>query len=200
MAKKDIGFLIKFALIFFIALGFLWEPMRRGDLRVSGAMPAAPAASSAGGRAGVVAGIDWDEIAPDIEDYLNQEYNGRHNGVDIRAEYGGIIKSESAGKVSFVGDQDNYCPGRGLGKFVMVENDEGYTLLYAHLREIEVSAGDRVSRGETLGYVGDTGLVTGPHLHFAVFRTGLMGMTDIDSYCGPRPSGGAVNPINYLQK
>lgn len=57
------------------------------------------------------------------------------------------------------------------GKWIMVKHDNGLSTLYAHLDLIKVTVGQRVSLGETIGYSGNTGYSTGPHLHFSVYAT-----------------------------
>jgi murein DD-endopeptidase MepM/ murein hydrolase activator NlpD len=122
-----------------------------------------------------------------------------HNGIDIAADYGAPIHSPVMnGVVLATGNQDNYCPGRGFGKFVVVEDDANHLdLMFAHLGTIVVSPGASVAKGATLGTVGTTGLETGPHLHLSIFESG--GFTVAPAHgCGPYPEGHDVNPVQYL--
>lgn len=89
-----------------------------------------------------------------------------HTGIDIVAPRGTPVVSSANGRVSLVGHQGEY----GL----MVEVDHGYgiTTRYAHLSRASVRVGQTVGRGEQLGNVGQSGLATGPHLHYEVLVNG----------------------------
>lgn len=137
-----------------------------------------------------------------------QAYNNQgHNGIDLRAQIGTSIFSSAAGVVMGVGDTDQVCPGASYGKWVLVRHANGLSTLYAHLSLIRVSEGQSVSNHQLLAYSGDTGYVTGPHLHFAVFATEGVQITDRlpSKACGgfyrvPVQSklGSNLNPIPYL--
>jgi murein DD-endopeptidase MepM/ murein hydrolase activator NlpD len=89
-----------------------------------------------------------------------------HEGIDITAAFGTPIVAPAAGRVVKVGWENGY----GL----MVELDHGYGLQtkYAHMLRTAVQVGQMVKRGDALGYVGSTGLSTGPHLHYEVIVNG----------------------------
>lgn len=89
-----------------------------------------------------------------------------HTGLDIGAAYGADILAAAGGTVTLAGTNGGY------GNCVMIDHGNGYVTLYGHLSSISVSSGQSVSQGETIGYVGDTGIVTGPHLHFEVLSGG----------------------------
>lgn len=89
-----------------------------------------------------------------------------HTGLDIGAAYGADILAADGGTVTLAGTNGGY------GNCVMIDHGNGYVTLYGHLSSIAVSSGQSVSQGETIGYVGDTGIVTGPHLHFEVLSGG----------------------------
>ena len=72
-----------------------------------------------------------------------------------------------AGRVSHVGYDNLY------GNFVLVSHHSGYRTLYAHMSTVRVRPGTQVATGERIGDVGSTGLSTGPHLHFTVFKDGV---------------------------
>jgi len=92
--------------------------------------------------------------------------NRPHEGIDITAAFGTPIVAPAAGRVIKVGWENGY----GL----MVELDHGYGLQtkYAHMSRTAVQVGQMVKRGDRLGYVGSTGLSTGPHLHYEVIVDG----------------------------
>jgi len=93
-------------------------------------------------------------------------YSRMHRGVDFRASYGTPILAVSDGRVSFAGWHG------GHGRAVAINHGGGLGTMYAHMSRIAVSAGASVRRGQVIGYVGSTGLSTGPHLHFEVRRNG----------------------------
>jgi murein DD-endopeptidase MepM/ murein hydrolase activator NlpD len=120
-----------------------------------------------------------------------------HNGIDIAASLGTPIYSSESGKVVAIGNQDKYCYRAAYGKFIVIQHDNYLTTFYAHLSLQTVKVGDVVKRGDLIGYIGNTGFSTGPHLHFTVYFSPTFKMTTSNS-CGPMPIGAPVNPINYL--
>lgn len=113
-------------------------------------------------------------------------YNGQgHNGIDFRASIGTRVKSAGSGIVAGIGDTDITCPGASYGKWVMITHTNGLSTLYAHLSLIKVSKGQNVETGEILGYSGNSGYSTGPHLHFTVFASQGVRIMDRQSrVCG----------------
>jgi len=89
-----------------------------------------------------------------------------HEGIDITAPYGTPIIAPGGGRITRVGWENGY----GLA----VEIDHGYGIVtrYAHMSRTAVAVGQTVHRGDKLGYVGSTGLSTGPHLHYEVLIEG----------------------------
>jgi murein DD-endopeptidase MepM/ murein hydrolase activator NlpD len=89
-----------------------------------------------------------------------------HTGLDIRGNTGTPIRAAMSGRVSQVG-YDGV-----LGNYVIISHHSGYRTLYAHMSVIRTRTGAYVSTGERIGDVGSTGLSTGPHLHFTVYKNG----------------------------
>lgn len=125
-------------------------------------------------------------------------YRGKwHNGVDFGATIGTPVFSAENGEVIAVGNQDNYCYHGAYGKFIVVEHENNLTTLYAHFSLQTAKVGDKIKRGDLLGYVGRTGYATGPHLHFTVYASQTFRMGSSKT-CGPMPFGGDLNPMDYL--
>lgn len=111
--------------------------------------------------------------------------SGTHNGVDFRAPNGTPVKSALSGTVRGTGDTDTVCSGASYGKWVLIEHGNGLSTLYAHLSLIKVSEGQGVATGDVIGYSGETGYATGPHLHFTVYATeGVRIMNRKSAVCG----------------
>jgi murein DD-endopeptidase MepM/ murein hydrolase activator NlpD len=115
-----------------------------------------------------------------------QAYNGKgHNGIDLRASPGTPLKAALGGVVWGTGNTDTVCSGASYGKWVLIKHGNGLTTLYAHLSLIKVSEGQSISTGELIGYSGTTGYATGPHLHFSLYVTDGVQITNLKSkICG----------------
>jgi murein DD-endopeptidase MepM/ murein hydrolase activator NlpD len=99
-----------------------------------------------------------------------------HNGQDFKVPYGTEVYATGNGVVV----ESGYSTG-GFGNYIVIDHDYGLQTLYGHLSEIKVSRGTEVKRGELIGKSGDSGLSSGPHLHYQVEERGR-----------------AINPLNYL--
>lgn len=93
-------------------------------------------------------------------------YKRMHSGLDFGGGYGKPIYAVTDGTVSFAGRKGGY------GKFVKIKHSGGLASGYAHMSRIAVSNGRRVRKGQIIGYIGSTGLSTGPHLHYELYRNG----------------------------
>ncbi len=94
-------------------------------------------------------------------------YVRMHAGVDFAAAYGSPIRAASDGVVSFAGWHG------GHGRYVRLGHSGGVGTGYGHMSRIAVAPGMSVQAGQVIGYVGSTGLSTGPHLHYEVYRGGM---------------------------
>ena len=93
-------------------------------------------------------------------------YSRMHKGMDFRAGYGTPILAATDGKVARAGWAGGY------GKQVRISHGGGLATSYSHMSKFVVKAGQRVRRGQVIGYVGSTGLSTGPHLHYELYKNG----------------------------
>lgn len=91
-------------------------------------------------------------------------YTVQHKGVDFGAVKGTPVMAAGAGKVAEAGWKGGY------GRYVRIKHSSGYSTAYAHLSQFgrNIKAGAKVNQGEVIGYVGATGMATGPHLHYEV--------------------------------
>lgn len=97
----------------------------------------------------------------------NSTLNGYHSGTDFRAKIGTPIVASNAGKVVLA--QDRFYSGNS----VIIDHGQGIYTCYYHLSEFKVKKGDIVDKSQVLGLSGDTGRITGPHLHFSARVGGL---------------------------
>ena len=101
-----------------------------------------------------------------------QVYNGRgHTGIDFRASIGTPVRSSLSGVVQGTGNTDAIRGCYSYGKWIMIKHPNGLSTLYAHLSLQNVIIGQEVKTGQVIGYSGNTGYSTGPHLHFGVYAT-----------------------------
>jgi murein DD-endopeptidase MepM/ murein hydrolase activator NlpD len=92
-------------------------------------------------------------------------FNGEgafHTGVDISTAYGQAVIAPADGAVAFAGESGGY------GRLLILEHGQGISTRYGHLAGFAVAEGQRVRRGDVIGYVGRSGRSTGPHLHYEV--------------------------------
>ena len=99
-----------------------------------------------------------------------------HYGTDMAAKHGSAILATADGVINFAGWE------KGYGKLVKIKHDFGYETRYAHLSKISVSVGQRISQGDRIGKMGNTGRSTGTHLHYEIRRNG-------------KP----INPMKYIR-
>ena len=134
--------------------------------------------------------------------------NGTHNGVDFKASIGTPVKAMADGVVAGTGDTDAECPRVSFGRFVFIKYNDGLAGTFGHLSLIKVSAGEKVVRGEIVGYSGDTGYVTGPHLHLSLYANDAVEMKTLPSKSCPgkmitqpiAATNGYLDPMYYLPK
>lgn len=137
-------------------------------------------------------------------------YGGRayHPGVDFGAPRGTPIYAPLTGTVRATGNTDLVPGCYSWGKWTLVDHPNGLTTLYAHQDVISVTPGQQVTTGEIIGYTGNTGYSTGPHLHFTVYAKAGVTVRQFNEIktatsCGPASTPVAaseayLDPMLYL--
>lgn len=121
--------------------------------------------------------INGDLFSWPVRGYISSYYGWRtspftgsrqfHSGLDISAPEGTPVRAPMAGRVQATGYDAN------SGNYIVIAHHGGYKTLYAHLSVIRVKVGEYVKLGDRIGDVGSTGLSTGSHLHFTVYKNGV---------------------------
>jgi murein DD-endopeptidase MepM/ murein hydrolase activator NlpD len=136
----------------------------------------APVTSQALPPVGNAPAFDWPVSGRVISDFGATANGGKNDGINLAASNDAPIHASASGTVTYAGDElKNY------GNLVLVKHSGGYTTAYAHAGRLIVARGDFVTRGQIIGYVGQTGDVASPQLHFEI-RSGTT----------------PVNPRSYL--
>jgi murein DD-endopeptidase MepM/ murein hydrolase activator NlpD len=97
--------------------------------------------------------------------------SGTHNGVDFRASIGTPVKATLSGIIEGTGNTDLQKGCYSYGQWILIKHPNGLSSLYGHLSLIKVTTGQSVSTGDIIGYSGQTGYATGPHLHLTVLAS-----------------------------
>ena len=138
--------------------------------------PLAPISSAAPAGGTPAPAFAWPVTGQVISDFGATANGGKNDGINIAADLDAPIRASASGTVTYAGDElKNY------GNLVLVKHSGGYTTAYAHAGRLIVSKGDFVARGQVIGYVGQTGDVSRPQLHFEI-----------------RTATTPVNPHSYL--
>ncbi|HEY0964672.1 MAG TPA: peptidoglycan DD-metalloendopeptidase family protein [Candidatus Paceibacterota bacterium] len=137
-------------------------------------------------------------------------YGGRayHPGVDFGAPRGTAIYAPLSGTVRATGNTDVVPGCYSWGKWTLIDHANGLSTLYAHQDVISVSPGQSVTTGDIIGYTGNTGYSTGPHLHFTVYAKDGVSVRKFNEIktvtsCGPATTPIAatdayIDPMDYL--
>lgn len=118
----------------------------------------------------------WPVSGRVIADFGSTNNGGKNDGINIATPLGAPIHASASGTVTYAGDEL-----KGYGNLVLVKHAGGYTTAYAHADRLVVQRGDSVTRGQIIGYSGQTGDVDTPQLHFEI-----------------RQATTPVNPRSYL--
>lgn len=117
----------------------------------------------------------WPAVGGYISSKQGTRWGKFHKGIDIARPSDRTIKAADNGIVKFAGNSSGY------GNKVVIDHQNGYETVYAHLSSINVSVGETVSKGSKIGVMGSTGNSTGIHLHFEIYKNGNL-----------------ENPLDYL--
>lgn len=142
--------------------------------------------------------------------------SGSHSGADFRAAVGTPVYATADGVVEGTGDTDTVCYKASFGKWVFIKHTNGLSTVSAHLSLIKAVKGQHVSKGDLIGYSGNTGHSTGPHLHLTVLASnGVNGeegarvaqRPSVNPACKGRaytmpiaPTSAYLDPLLYLPK
>ena len=118
----------------------------------------------------------WPTNGGYISSHVGERWGAFHRGLDIARPSNYTIKASDNGVVTFTGWDGTY------GNKIVINHNNGYETVYAHLSQIDVSVGQVVEQGAAIGVMGSTGNSTGTHLHFEIHKDGAV-----------------VNPLSYLQ-
>jgi murein DD-endopeptidase MepM/ murein hydrolase activator NlpD len=129
-----------------------------------------------------VANVDLRRMASGYGYRIHPIYKVRkmHTGMDFSAPIGTPIYATGDGTISDDNGNDK-VGGHGYGKYVVIDHGYGYKTLYGHMSKIDVRPGEKIKRGDLIGYIGNTGASTAPHLHYEVIK-----------------NGEKINPINFF--
>jgi murein DD-endopeptidase MepM/ murein hydrolase activator NlpD len=124
-------------------------------------------------------------------------YGGRayHPGVDFGAPRGTPIYAPLAGTVRATGNTDLVPGCYSWGKWTLVDHANGLSTMYAHQDVISVTPGQSVKTGEVIGYIGNTGFSTGPHLHFTVYAKEAVSVRRFNEIKSVTSCGAATTPV-----
>jgi murein DD-endopeptidase MepM/ murein hydrolase activator NlpD len=124
-----------------------------------------------------------------------------HTGIDFGIGIGTPLYASEDGVIRAVDNNDKGIARRNkyqYGKYILIDHNNNMTTLYAHMNRSIVSTGETVKRGQIIGYSGNTGYATGPHLHFGVYWTPSLQLKKIPPASGLVPIGITIDPQDYL--
>lgn len=141
-----------------------------------------------------------------ITSFAKANRNGKpHQALDFRSPVGTALVASEDGIILGQGDTDKTCRNASYGKWVLIKHNNGLSTLYAHMSLIKVTSGQTVTKGQIIGYSGNTGSSTGPHLHYSVIASQGVSIAKVPSkVCGKEytipvaSTNSYLNPASYL--
>jgi len=125
--------------------------------------------------------------------------NNMHNGIDLGAAVGTKIYAPLSGTVRATGNTDLVAGCYSWGQWALVDHPNGLSTLFAHMSWTGVSAGQQLSTGDVIGYVGATGYATGPHLHFTVYASEAVQVKRFNEFKAVTGCGSAFSPFSAVE-
>lgn len=127
-------------------------------------------------------------------------YGGsQHNGMDLGAPVGTKLYAPLTGTVRNIGNTDAVPGCYSWGKWLLIDHPNGLSSMFAHLSHIAVTPGQKVSTGDIVGYVGNTGYSTGPHLHYTVYVTDGVEVKQFNQFKAVTGCGAALSPFAAIE-
>jgi murein DD-endopeptidase MepM/ murein hydrolase activator NlpD len=140
---------------------------------------------------------------------LSGAYGGsKHNGMDLGTPTGTQLRAPLSGTVRMTGNTDLVPGCYSWGKWILIDHPNGLSTMFAHMSQFVATAGQKVTTGQIVGYSGNTGYSTGPHLHYTLYVTDGVVVKQFNQFkkvtgCGAALSPFAaieayLNPLDYL--
>lgn len=125
--------------------------------------------------------------------------NNMHNGMDLGASVGTKIYAPLTGTVRMTGNTDLVPGCYSWGKWALIDHANGLSTMFAHMSQVSVTPGQSVSTGDIVGYVGNTGYSTGPHLHFTLYVKDGVTVKQFNQFKAVTGCGAALSPFAAVE-
>tara|TARA_B100000745_G_scaffold299643_1_gene250950 strand:+ start:283 stop:1650 length:1368 start_codon:yes stop_codon:yes gene_type:complete len=131
---------------------------------------------------------------------LSGAYGGnQHNGMDMGTAVGTKVYAPLTGTVRNVGNTDEVPGCYSWGKWILIDHPNGLSSMFSHLSQISVTPGQKVTTGEIIGYSGNSGYSTGPHLHYTVYVSDGVEVKQFNQYKKVTGCGAALSPFAAIE-
>ncbi len=125
--------------------------------------------------------------------------NNMHNGMDLGASIGTKIYAPLSGTVRMTANTDLVPGCYSWGKWALIDHQNGLSTMFAHMSQIAVTPGQKVNTGDIVGYVGNTGYSTGPHLHFTTYVSDGVEVKQFNQFKAVTGCGAALSPFAAIE-
>lgn len=127
-------------------------------------------------------------------------YGGsRHNGIDMGTPVGTKVHAPLTGTVRMIGNTDLVPGCYSWGKWILIDHPNGLSSMFAHLSQQSVVPGQKVTTGQIIGYSGNTGYSTGPHLHYTVYVSDGVQVQQFNQFKKVTGCGSALSPFAAIE-
>lgn len=131
---------------------------------------------------------------------LSGAYGGsRHNGMDLGTPTGSNLYAPLTGVVRDIGNTDIVPGCFSWGKWILIDHPNGLSTMYAHLSHISAVPGQSVRTGDIVGYTGNTGYSTGPHLHWTLYVSDAVQVRQFNEFKSVTSCGSAKSPFSAIE-